>query len=140
MARPRKPTKLLLLNGAAKRNPGRLAGRATKAADGTWQENVQPTSGLGDPPEYFDDDEKQRWADLVGIVPEGILTQMDRPSAELLCRLWARSRKGMASTSQERLLASLFGKFGLSPSERSRIIGQPIIPGKARDGNAFRSL
>jgi len=127
--RPRKPTKLLLLNGADKRNPGRLEARANEP---------EPEEGLGDPPEYFDAEQKARWAELVAIVPAGVLTRMDRPAAEQLCRLWARMRRNEISVAQERLLASLWGKFGLTPSERSKV-GAPGAR-KGKPANPFQKL
>lgn len=136
--RPRKPTKLLLLNGAQHRNPGRLKGRASKGKDGAWAEDVQPEEGLGEPPDYFDEAQQARWRDLIAITPAGVLTKMDRPAAELLCKLWSRSRRGEASVAQERLLATLFGKFGLTPSERSKVGGGGSA--KKKPTNPFEGL
>jgi len=129
MARPRKPTKILQLSGAGKRNPGRLAARG---------EEPEPDPGLGDPPEFFDEADRARWAELQVIVPAGVLTRMDRPAAELLCRLWSKSRRNELKPAQETLLASLFGKFGLTPSERSKVSGGP--KDRKPTGNPFRHL
>lgn len=129
--RPRKPTKLLELNGAAKKNPKRITARAAEP---------QPEAGLGDPPECFTEGQRQCWADLIAVSPAGVLTRMDRPTAELLCRLWDRARRGETKASQESLLSSLFGKFGLSPSERARVMGQPRLPGPPGQGNTFLHL
>ena len=126
--RPRKPTKLLLLSGAAKNHPERLRQRA---------QEPEPDAGLGEPPDYFDAADRERWEELVAIVPAGVLTRMDRPAAETLCRLWARERRGDLKTSDRRLLVSLFGKFGLTPSERSKV----HAPGGAkRPANRFAGL
>ena len=137
--RPRKPTKLLLLNGAQRRNPGRLKDRAEKDGSGTWRESVESVPGLGDPPDYFDEADKARWAELIEITPAGILTRMDRPAAEQLCRLWAKFRRNECNVAESRLLATLFGKFGLTPSERSKV-GAPGAAKKKPPANPFGQL
>lgn len=127
--RPRKPTKLLLLNGAARHNPKRFLGRLGEP---------EPEPGLGPAPEHFSPKQVACWGELQEMIPPGVLTRMDRPGAELLCKLWAQSRAGEGTAAHERLLASLFGKFGLTPSERSKVPG--ALPEDKRPPNLFADL
>lgn len=138
MARPRKPTNLLLLTGTGKRNPGRLKGRAEKGPDGTWRDTAPDSPALaGDPPAYFDAEERERWVDLLRIVPAGVLTERDRITAEMIAQLWAGLRRRALDSKQMSLLANLLGRCGMTPAERSKV----AVPsaGKAK-GNAFQNL
>lgn len=127
--RPRKPTKLLLLSKSARKHPDRLAQRAHEP---------EPVAGLGDPPKQFSESQEARWLELIEVVPAGVLTRMDRPAAELLCKLWAEERDGKISSTDRKLLASLFGKFGLTPSERSKV----ALPAgrRGKPSNPFQAL
>lgn len=112
MARPRKPTRILELTGSFKKDPKRKKTRAREP---------QPEAGLGKPPKTFDESERARWKELIAICAQGVLTKQDRPAAESLCQLWAKSRRNAISVSERSLLHGLFGKFGLSPADRSKI-------------------
>ncbi len=127
--RPRKPTRHLELIGAFKKDPARKRARALEP---------QPTPGLGDPPEHLDEAAKARWEELKTIVAEGVLTVQDRPSAEIVCVLWARFRRGELKSADLRLLGSLLGKFGLTPSERSKVAG--LGAGQQKKANPFGAL
>lgn len=112
MARPRKPTRTLELLGAYKKDPKRKQKRAREP---------QPEAGLGKPPKTFDESERARWRDLVEICAAGVLTKQDRPAAMSLCQLWAALLRNKISVSERSLLHGLFGKFGLTPADRSKI-------------------
>jgi hypothetical protein len=106
------PTALLLSNKSLRKHPDRAARRACEP---------RPELGLGPSPSYMDEAVKARWQELIEIVPAGVLTRMDGPSAELLCILWAEMRRGGMNASNRKTLMALFGKFGLTPAERSRV-------------------
>jgi hypothetical protein len=46
---------------------------------------------------------------------------MDRPSAEVAARLWAKFRRSECNSRELALLAQLFGRFGANPSDRSKV-------------------
>lgn len=116
--RPRKPTNLLQLTGAFKKNPARGRSR---------EYEPKPEGELGGPPECWDAEtsEGERliaiWEELVANVPEGVLTSADRFHVELTCRLMRRVRSGFGKTSDFGQLNVLLGKMGLNPSDRSRV-------------------
>ena len=62
-----KPTEILELNGAFKKNPKRRRPVGPKSKD-----------GIGEPPAHLDATEKQIWAELIQNAPQGVLTSADR--------------------------------------------------------------
>src|ERR1035441_3448476 len=84
MPKPRKPTKLLELSGALKRNPGRYANRLHEP---------KAAGSLGDPPERLSGTEKAAWHELAQLAPDGVLTKADRWLVEITCRLMAAGRE-----------------------------------------------
>jgi hypothetical protein len=95
----RKPTKLLDISGAFKKNPQR-------------RRDAEPTSSgpLGDPPERLPEAALPFWHELVAMAPTGVLQQSDRWAVELAARL-------MCKTASEPPPAARSAKRGLS--ERS---------------------
>lgn len=110
MARPRKPTAVLELTGAFKKNPQRKR-----------IHEPQPSGSVGEPPVDFDDYLKALWRDLVRMVPAGVLTISDRWLVELACRTMRDVKKGQALASERNLLLSCLSRMGLTPADRSRI-------------------
>jgi hypothetical protein len=115
LGRPRTPSKVLEFTGAYKKNPARRTERAAEPA---------AKSGLGAPPSYFDAADRACWEEIKRVVSKGVHTRMDRPSAELIARLWARFRGDGLGAAETRILARLMGRHGLSPSERTRVLHQ----------------
>ena len=112
MARPRKPTKLHLVQGTL---------RATRHRD--RQNEPEIIEPLGGPPVAWPTEAKALWAELADLVPPGVATKSDRLALELLCRLVGCMRVG-----SEGLTAALAGQiratcavFGMTPSDRSRV-------------------
>lgn len=112
LARPRKPSKVLEFTGAFKKNPAR---RAQREGEPT------PRGGLGEPPKYFDAADKVCWNELRKAVPKGVHTQMDRPTAEMIARLWARFRRNELNAAELGILSSLLGRHGMTPADRSKV-------------------
>ncbi len=119
MARPRKPTAALALNGAFKKNKSRT------------RIDPRTTGPLGPPPSDFRSDEKDRWREIVRIAPLDVLTNADRGVVELCARLWAILKKdgfdrryGL-SNSQSVLLLQCFSKLGMTPSDRAKVAVSP---------------
>lgn len=112
MPRPRKPTKLHLVQGTL---------RATRHADRANEpEIIEP---LGGPPEGWPIDAKLLWAELADLIPPGVAGKNDRLVFELLCRLVGCMRVGTegltpALATQVRMACAV---FGMTPADRSRV-------------------
>jgi hypothetical protein len=125
MGRPRKPTKVLELNGAFKKDPARRKLREFEP---------QIEEPLGEPPDTMDESERARWADLKQMAPWLVFS--DRLSAEELCRLWAMRRRGEATPADGKRLDWHMSRMGLTASDRSRV----KMPGTQRPANKFGEL
>jgi len=112
MGRPRKPTPVLELTGAFKKDPQR-------------RRDAEPVceGPLGDPPLTWDNDEELRsiWKEIVSITPAGVLTRADRLIVEMICITMKRVRSGHALLGEMRLLMTGLGKLGLTPADRSKV-------------------
>jgi hypothetical protein len=109
MPAPRKPSNILELNGAFKRNPNRR------------RNGVKPPAGVvGDPPEHFDEHQRTAWADIVRDVPPGVLKASDRPSVELLAVLVAEFRQAPYAfvAAKHSATLKLLQQFAMTPSSR----------------------
>lgn len=115
MARPRKPTNVLELNGAFRKNPARGREREGEA---------EPKAGIGPAPSWFGKKQVEAWDDLVRIAPIGVLGDSDRVYLELTAELLALKRRlGVLAMDRAKLnkLEAMLGKLGLNPSDRSRV-------------------
>ncbi len=90
MARPRKPTELLVLTGGYR-------------PDRHGQRRHAPKSdrGIGEPPACLAPDEAACWREFVSNAPAGVLTAGDRWALEALVRLHAKSRRPEGLTGAE---------------------------------------
>jgi hypothetical protein len=133
MARPRKPTPVLELNGAFKKNPQRRKGRDSEPL---------PTGPLGDPPPSFDANEKAMWFEVAGELPPGVATNADRKAFELLVAIATRLRvngiggRDGVNGSELGTLRGLFGQFGMTPADRSKI----SVPKRPEEESIFTKL
>lgn len=110
MARPRKPTKVLELNGTLKAHPERARERANEPVVET---PVGPT------PNGMPVDAAAIWAELV---QHGFwLTAADRLLLEIACRLFADFRKGQLDGGGVSKLITALSKLGFTPTDRSKI-------------------
>jgi hypothetical protein len=112
MARPRKPSAVLELNGAYSRNPNR------KRTD-----EPRPDTPLseGEPPPWINDDEQALalWDDLVA---EGFwLTTADSFMLEVAVRYMTYFRNGGSEPKVISLLVGTLNKLGFGPADRSKI-------------------
>lgn len=110
MARPRKPTAVLELTGAFKKDPQRKRDAEPK-----------PSGPLGEEPLHFDEDLKAIWRELAAMVPARVLTISDRWLVELACRTMQQVRKGTALAAERNLLLSCLSRMGLTPADRAKI-------------------
>ena len=120
MPRPRKPTNILKLNGADKKNPSRMRGRENEPL------NVNP---LGDAPDELNATERKYWDRIKHESIDGVLGEADRIAVSIAAKLMAKafSEDGVIAAELNQL-TKLLGQFGMTPSERSRI----NIPGAKR--------
>ena len=123
MPRPRKPTSLLEAAGSFVRHPERRAARAFEPV---------PEGTLGNAPAHLEEYEKLVWNEIATALASGLAVQQDRLAFELLISLvsqFRRNRGGMKS-GELSLLSSLLSRFGLTPSDRSRVC---VTPNSSRD-------
>lgn len=118
MPRPRTPLREAEATGAIAKNPSRYRGR--KSAP-------KPEGPLGDPPNHFDDVQRDLWHELVGTVPLGVLTSADRILVELTTTLLVKLRDGTIKPVEIGHLRASLGSMGLTPADRTRV--------KAADGD-----
>lgn len=123
MSAARKPTALLELNGAFKKNPNRKRPQEPISAP-------FPT----EPPEYLTHDQKQTWFEIVDHTPAGVLMKSDAFIVEMVAILLAEFRAAPSLMDNPRLtrLSVELGRLGLTPADRSKI----IVP-KNDEGDEF---
>jgi phage terminase small subunit len=108
MARPRKPTAVLELSGAFKKDPQRKR-----------TNEPRPATKVGQPPPWLDDDEAEIWERMSR---EGFwLTSADEFLLEVAVRYQRYFRNGGTDTKAISLLVSVLNKLGFGPAERSKI-------------------
>jgi len=114
MARPRKPSNVLELNGAFKRNPDRGRARADEPA---------PTDAIGDPPDWLSPEVNACWREIVALAHPGTLSQADRLIIEHGAQLLATLRGEQWQVHPTLMVRweSFLGKLGLTPADRSKV-------------------
>jgi phage terminase small subunit len=111
MARPRKLTSILELNGAFKHDPKRKRPNEPKEL-----------RALGDPPARLSKKALPFWHELVSIAPAGVLTIADRWAVELAARLMMKATGGRRIPAAElATLRSLLAALGMTPADRSKL-------------------
>ena len=117
MPRPRKPTVVLVKNGAFKHDPKRATARTNEPeADGD----------IGEPPAHLTPAERLCWMEIVGLCYEGTLGSGDRLVIEHGARTLnaLRSLETYDDTKLMVRLEMILGKLGLTPADRSRVSGR----------------
>ncbi len=131
MARPRKPTALLELAGAFKKNPQRKRVGEPK-----------PDTPVGNPPSHLDKDQRKAWREIARQCHPGVLTGMDRAALEIVaCSIAWLWKNPDASVTERKSVLAMLGKFGMTPADRTNLA---IEPDKPTDGGfrptRFQSL
>jgi phage terminase small subunit len=103
MSRPRIPTEMLDARGSFIAQPSREKARA------------------GDPPERLDGDCKAVWVEIADQLAPGVACVSDRQMFEVLVRLVVKLRAGKIRIMELSCLISLCGRFGMAPSDRSKV-------------------
>jgi hypothetical protein len=121
MARPRKPTALLELTGALRKDPQRYRNRANEP---------RPTTAIGEPPADFlrpDSSLAARhlriWHELIEQAPPGVLTGCDRAILVSACRIQAAIECGKTEPAMFGQLRAALNDMGMTPVARSRVSG-----------------
>jgi hypothetical protein len=133
MGRPKTPMSVREVQGTAHRNKQRNNNDAPEV-----------TMGIGESPEYFSDIESDIWDYLVSIMPARVMSQTDRPTFEVLVKLFHRFRH--ATYEEDSILpplngaelnkmVAIMGTFGMNPSDRQKI----VVP-KQQSDNPFKSV
>lgn len=127
MARPRKPTNVLELTGAFKKNPQRS------------RQDAEAAGELTAPPDHINGAVLHAWNEIVRYAPLSVLTESDRLSIELAANLLAQFREDPVEFTAAKLvrLEALLGKFGMTPADRSKVGGSKK---EAPKGNPFADL
>lgn len=115
--RPRKPTAILEMSGAFKKDPQRRDARAAEPI---------PQGPIGEPPEHLNDIEKAAWGAFIEETPPGVLTIADRALLTQASKLRAALDLGTFQTESgrlnaEKLFLSMLTRIGATPADRSRI-------------------
>lgn len=126
MPRARKPTALLELTGAFKKNPQRKKNRIAEP---------KPTGELGERVERLTKLEAACWDRIVKLAPPGVLKDSDEAIVELTARLWARLKSGKAKAADATQLRTCLQQLGMTPASRSLV----SVPG-ASEANEFTEL
>jgi P27 family predicted phage terminase small subunit len=145
MARPRKPTNILHLAGAFKKNPSRLRERA--------QEPKLP-KGIGEPPDWLDTHAVEEWARVVpDLEGAGVTSRVESTALGAYCQAVSRLRKAEAEIFRDGItimtdsglkkhpavgiaeraaliMAKLASEFGMTPASRSRVTAKPTNEAK----------
>ncbi len=127
MPRPRKPTAVLELTGAFRKDPQRKRARSAEPV---------PTGEIGDAPVHFDAQLAAIWYEVISLIPAGVPTAADRIIVELTCSLVHGLRNGTSERGDKALLRSCLASLGMTPAERSKI----SVPKKTEELDAIGAL
>lgn len=112
MARYKKPSKIAEIDGYFKKHPER-------------RNNGEPipTRPIGPAPLTYATESAEIWDEIVAEMPAGVLTCADRIVLEIACNLISQFRQNPTETPVSRLavLERILSKFGMNPSDRTRL-------------------
>src|SRR5215469_3575125 len=112
MPQRRVSTQVLKQRGSFRVNPGRYKDRLAEP---------KPSGVLGGPPKHLTREQRKIWRELLEIIPTGVACRYDRAAVELLVALMEKLRARQASCTDLLRLESLLSRFGMTPSDRSRV-------------------
>lgn len=129
MARPRKPTAALELNGAFEKNPKRAKEREGEPV---------PLGKIGAAPKTLDETASKVWKDMAR---EGHwLTSADRFLLEIAAKYMAYFSGGGNDTKTIGQLITVLNKLGFGPAERSKINGPKPKPDEDDGPKGFKKF
>jgi phage terminase small subunit len=123
MGRNRTPTAILDAKGAFIANPQRKR---------TQEPKTQGASGLGRPPKYLSEPQREIWKELAKSMLPGVALESDRDAFEMMVRLtdMMRNRFDEMRAADRVQLASLWSKFAKNPADRSKVAAEPTKESK----------
>ena len=118
MGSPRKPTALKQLQGTDKEHPGRINKNEPVPERGIGPA-VRPMCGSN-----LNQEEQAIWDEIVSISYTGVLGEADRIALEMMCRLVHEMRTDFTEMTAAKItqLSQLLGRFGMTPSDRTKIV------------------
>jgi len=140
MPRVRKPTNILHLAGAFKKNPQRLRERALEP---------QLPKGIGDPPDWLDAFALEEWRRVVpDLESAGVTSRVESTALAAYCQAVSRLRKAEAEIFRDgitmmterglvkhpsvgiakdamAIIRALAAEFGMTPASRSKVKAEP---------------
>jgi hypothetical protein len=128
MPQRRTASRVLKARGSHLRHPERIRKRVHEP---------KFTGPLGDPPEKMRPAHRELWAELASLVPPGVAEHSDRWTFEVLVCLMAKFRERTALGGEVSQLLSLLAKFGMTPSDRSRVSAAPAPAAKSDPWSKF---
>lgn len=128
MGAPRAPTALKQMRGTDKKNPARMNDNEPVATKGIGP-SIRNGSGSN-----LSSAEQAIWDEIVSISYAGVLGEADRIALEMMCRLVHEMRTDFSEMTAAKItqLSQLLGRFGMTPSDRTKI----TVP-KAEKKNSF---
>lgn len=136
MPRPRKPTNILHLAGAFKKNPKRLKERAREP---------QFAKGIGEPPDFLDAYGEEEWRRVVpDLEAAGVTSRVEATALGAYCQAVSRLRKAEAEIFRDGItimtesglkkhpavgvaersmviIRAFASEFGMTPASRSKV-------------------
>lgn len=126
MPKPRTPSAVLEARGAFAHDPAR---RREDFDSGSFDRNA---------PDYFNEDQRAAWDEIVGLLPISVLQATDRMAVELTSRLVSYFRKTPdcdVTAAQVAQIRTALATLGMTPADRSRVSAK-----KAPTANPFLAL
>ena len=124
---------------------GRIKPTAQKELEGSFKAHPErrnknepvATGFIGDPPDSLHDGERVIWYELIDLACKGVMTNADRVSLEMLCKLVYEMRTAFQDMNASKLsrLTFLLSQFGMTPADRSKISIK-----KDEDKNPFEGM
>lgn len=113
MPRPRKPTNVLELSGAFRKNPSRGRARSNEP---------RPTDDVGPPPGRLGADVTEAWNELVAMAHPGTLSSSDRAFMEYAAKVWLAVKSSDEIDPKLGIrFEAVIARLGMSPADRSRV-------------------
>lgn len=128
MPRPRKPTALLELSGAFRKNPRRRAERGAEPV---------PEGDVGAPDRNLPANVAACWREIVASAAPGVLTRADKIAVRSAARLMVLENKGKIKSGERQLLHRLLAEFGMTPRGRLYVKAPPP---KTEKDNEFEKV
>lgn len=125
MPKPRKPTRVLELSGAFKKDPKRALNRVNEPT---------PAGDIGPAPDNLDSMVSAFYDEIVHECPKGVLKNSDRFAVISAARLMLKESLGTATASEIGHLKQYYQQFGMTPASRSLVSIDPDdVPNEFRD-------